>query len=465
MPEYNEFEKHQTLTPAFVDVDDELLSDILDLIHSRSENLLKNILNDLFPADVAHIINRLEIEDGDYLFNLLNIEDGSKVIVELDDAHREHFLETLSQKRISELVEEMTTDDATDIVGELSKEKAEGVLENLEDTDYNELQELLQYGEHTAGGLMQKEFVAVYKNDTVKKAISLVRKAAKENENIYIIYVVDENDVLTGLLSVARLVLFSPNRKIYKVMDPDLISVPPSMDQEEVAQIFKKYDILSLPVVDPQGKILGKITIDDIVDVLEEEHEEDVAKMVGSNVTEIDSRSPMQVAMLRLPWVLLTLSIEFLAGVVVHQFDKTLSQVILLASFMPIISAISGNTGLQSAALIVRGLATGQVNVKRWWDPLSRQMQTTLIIGSVCALVIGVIGSVWGGNWVFGVAVGASMFVAINISGFIGTSVPMISKRMGFDPAMTAGPFETAFQDVIGIAVFLSIATMLLRWL
>lgn len=461
MPENTKLEENQQ-SQTYVDVDDELLSDILDLIHARSENLLKNILNDLYPADIAHLINRIEIEDGDFLFNILSIEDASKVIIELDDAHREHFLETLSQKRITELVGEMQSDDATDIVGELPKEKAEGVLENLETEDYNELQELLQYGEYTAGGIMQKETVTVLKTDTVKKAISLIRKMAKETENIYTIYVLDENEILVGSIPVSKLILYSPNRRIYKVMNADVLSVPPLMDQEEVAQIFKKYDILSLPVVSQQHKLLGHIAIDDIVDVLEEEHKEDVAQLIGSDADEMESRSPVQIAMLRLPWVLLTLLIEFFAGVVVSQFDKTLSQVILLASFMPIISAISGNTGLQSAAIIVRGLATGHVNLKQWWVPLLRQIQTTLIIGSVCAFVIGIVGSLWDGNWVFGVVVGLSMFVSINISGIVGTSTPMISKRLGFDPALTAGPFETAFQDVVGIAIFLSIATSLL---
>ena len=462
MPENTKLEENQQ-SQTYVDVDDELLSDILDLIHARSENLLKNILNDLYPADIAHLINRIEIEDGDFLFNILSIEDASKVIIELDDAHREHFLETLSQKRITELVGEMQSDDATDIVGELPKEKAEGVLENLETEDYNELQELLQYGEYTAGGIMQKETVTVLKTDTVKKAISLIRKMAKETENIYTIYVLDENEILVGSIPVSKLILYSPNRRIYKVMNADVLSVPPLMDQEEVAQIFKKYDILSLPVVSQQHKLLGHIAIDDIVDVLEEEHKEDVAQLIGSDADEMESRSPVQIAMLRLPWVLLTLLIEFFAGVVVSQFDKTLSQVILLASFMPIISAISGNTGLQSAAIIVRGLATGHVNLKQWWVPLLRQIQTTLIIGSVCAFVIGIVGSLWDGNWVFGVVVGLSMFVSINISGIVGTSTPMISKRLGFDPALTAGPFETAFQDVVGIAIFLSIATSLLN--
>jgi magnesium transporter len=248
-------------------------------------------------------------------------------------------------------------------------------------------------------------------------------------------------------------------------MNTDVISVTTDIDQEEVAQIFKKYDIVSLPVTDKAGKLLGRITVDDIVDVLEEEHEEDMARMVGSDAAELERRTPLQVALLRLPWIMITLFIQLLAGLVIHHYDQTLTQVILLASFMPIISAISGNTGLQSATIVVRGLATGHINLNKWWDPILRQLQTTLILGAACGLVIGLIGSFWHGKAVFGFIVGTSMFISINISAFVGTATPLISKRLGFDPALTAGPFETAFQDVIGISIFLSIATLLLQWL
>jgi magnesium transporter len=288
---------------------------------------------------------------------------------------------------------------------------------------------------------------------------------AKDHKNIYNVYVTTDEGFLVGTVPIQSLLLYAPNKRIRKIMKDDVVSVTTDVDQEEVAQIFKKYDIISLPVTDTAGKLLGRITVDDIVDVLEEEHVEDVARMVGSDADELARRSPAQIAWLRLPWVLITLFIELGAGLVIHRFDETLTRVILLASFMPIISAISGNTGLQSAAIVVRGLATGHVDIKRWWDPILRQLQTTLIIGFVCGLVIGLIGAYWDGKVVFGLVVGVSMFISINISGFVGTATPLISKSVGFDPALTAGPFETAFQDVIGIAIFLSIATLLIQWL
>lgn len=448
-----------------IEVDDELVQDIEDIVKSRSEFLLLNILQDLYPADIAHIMNRLDVEESGFVFNLLTSEVGSEVLLDLDDAHREQLLKSLPQQRLNELVDKMDSDDAADIVGELSDEKAEEVLETMDVEDSSQVEELLQYDESTAGGIMAKEVATILAKDTIKKAIREVRRMAKEHKNIYAVYVVDADGMLVGSVPLQELLLYAPNKRIQKIMSREVVSVTTDVDQEEVAQIFKKYDIVSLPVTDKAGKLMGRITVDDIVDVLEEEHEEDVAKMVGSDADELERRSPAQIALLRLPWVLITLFIELGAGFVIHHFDETLSKIILLASFMPIISAISGNTGLQSAAIVVRGIATGHVNLNRWWDPILRQMQTSLIIGSACGLVIGTIGALWYGKTLFGVVVGVSMFISVNISGFVGTVTPMLSKSVGFDPALTAGPFETAFQDVVGITIFLSFATLLLQWL
>ena len=466
MLEQDEYIEEAAQNPReLIEVDDELMEDIEDLVRSKSDFLILNILQDLYPADIAHIMNRLETKEAEYVFKLIPNEVASEVLLDLDDAHREYLLRTMPQPKLTELVGEIDSDDAADILGELSDEKAEVVLETMNVEDSSDVQELLRYDENTAGGIMAKEIAVVNQKDTIKQAIRAVRKLAKEHKNIYHVYVVDDVGVLVGAVSLQELLLYAPNKRMHKLMSTDVISVTTDVDQEEVAQVFKKYDIVSLPVTDKAHKLLGRITVDDIVDVLEEEHEEDVAHLVGSDAEEMEKRSPAKIAMLRLPWVLITLLLEFVAGLVVHHYDKTLSQVILLASFMPVISAISGNKGLQSAAMIVRGLATGHIDINRWWIPVWRQLQTTLIIGSVCGSVIGAIGGLWHGGVLFGLVVGISMFISINISGVVGTSTPMISKRLGFDPAITAGPFETAFQDVVGITIFLTFATLLLRWL
>jgi magnesium transporter len=448
-----------------IEIDDELMDDIRELVRSQASAILLNIVTDLHEADIAEIINRLDADDREFVFNLLEPSVGAAVLLELNVEVRGPLLEPWTSERITSYVDLLASDDAADLIAELPPTVAEKVLRSMPVEDSTDVKELMQYRPDSAGGIMGTEFLSVKMNDTVNQAIREVRAAAKNGTIVYTVYVVDEEGSLVGELPLQSLVLHSPNRRVYKIMEPDVKNISTEVDQEEVAEMFRKYNLIAIPVVDIKGKLVGRISVDDIVDVIEEEHSEDVARMVGSDAEELERRSPAQIALLRLPWVLTTLVIEFAAGMVIHHFDRTLSQVILLASFMPIISAISGNTGLQSAAIIVRAMSTGHVTLDRWWLPLWRQIQTTLIIGAACGIVIGAVGAIWQGVWVFGAVIGASMFVSVNISGVVGTTVPMISKRLGFDPALTAGPFETAFQDVVGISIFLSLATALLEWM
>ncbi len=451
--------------PETIEIDDELMHDIRELIRDRAASLLLNILTDLHASDIAVIINGLDPDDAEYLFSLLDTDSGSAVLRELNPETRAIILEKLPSEKITAYAGLLASDDAADLIAELPPAVAEKVLKALPAKESGDVQELMKYGEDTAGGIMGREFVSVRMNDTVAQAIREVRSNAKKNVVIYTVYVLDDQGALVGSLPLQSLVLHPPGRRVYKIMDAEPKSINTDVDQEEVAAMFRKYDLVTLPVVDAAGNLVGRISIDDIVDVIEEEHAEDVAKLVGSDADEMEKRSPAKIALLRLPWVLITLVLEFGAGVVIHYFDQTLSRVILLASFMPIISAISGNTGLQSAAIVVRAMATGHISLDRWWQPVVRQLQTTLIIGTACGIVLGIVGALWQGKWEFGAVVGVSMLIAINISGFIGTASPMLSKKFGFDPAITAGPFETAFQDVVGITIFLSLSTALLHWI
>lgn len=452
---------------AVIDVDEQLLNDITDLIHSKSDVLLNNILADIYPADIALIINNLDDDEALGLFKILPEVTAADVLLELNDHQRDNILEALTAGQISSLVGEMYSDDATDIIGDLEEERAEDVLDLMTTEDSSDVKELLTYEEHTAGGIMQKEFIDVKVTDTIEEAIKEIQTEATNEEHLYHVWVTDNERRLLGIVSLKDIIisLSTPAKHISEIMNKEVISVDADTDQEEVAKIFQKYDLVSLPVVNKDKKLVGRISIDDIMDIMETEFSEDVAKIVGSDAEELESKSPVQIAMLRLPWVLITLGIELLAGFVIKFYDDTLNKIILLASFMPIISAISGNTGLQAAAITVRALATGHASVSRWWEPVKRSFQTSLIIGSVCGIVIGIIGAIWYGKPLFGFLVGFSMFMSINISGIVGTSIPMVSKHLGFDPAITAGPFETAFQDVVGISLFLSFATFLVKWL
>lgn len=455
---------------SVLDIDNSFLDDITDLIEERSDAALINIITDLYDFDIAVILDNLKKdEDALYLFSLLNIETAGEVILEISDDRREFIAEKLNSEKISHIVSEMHSDDATDFVSELDSEKKDEVLDNLDkidSEDSHEVRELLKYDESTAGGIMGKEYIAVNQSMIVSEAVIEIQEKAEEVDQFYNLWVVDNDNKLVGILSLKRLfiALKHPEKTMGELMNPDVISVEEHMDQEEVAKIFQSYDLVSLPVVNSENKIVGKISIDDIVDVIEEEYSENVARMAGTDAEELEKKSPFQIAKLRLPWLIVTLLIELIAVFVVQAHDEILGKVILLAAFMPIISAISGNTGLQSAAIVVRGLDTGNVNINRWWEPLGRQFKTNLIIGSAVALIVGITGYLLSeaDSFKFAMSVAISMFISINIAGLIGTMSPMLSKRMGFDPAITSGPFETAFQDVIGISIFLTISTFLL---
>jgi magnesium transporter len=310
---------------------------------------------------------------------------------------------------------------------------------------------------------MSPEVVAVHESATVEEAIQHIRKSAPEDK-AFELYVVDDHRHLVGVVPLRRLLMAAPRTRILAVRSEDVVSVSPETDREDVARVVAKYDLVSVPVVDAHHRLIGTIPVDDVVDILGEEASEDIFRIAGSDASELERRSPRQLALLRLPWILTTLLIEMVAALVIHYFDGTLAKVILLAAFMPVIQATSGNTGLQSVTMVVRGLATGHVNLDRWWEPLQRQMQTSSIIGAVCAIVVGTIGGLWHSS-VFGLVVAVSMFVSVNLAGVAGTAIPMISKRLGFDPALTAGPFQTALLDVLGVTIFLGLATALLRWL
>jgi magnesium transporter len=301
---------------------------------------------------------------------------------------------------------------------------------------------------------------------TVAWTLEYLRVAARTVETVTIVYVIDASARLIGVCSIRDLLLARMSAPVEEVMTTDdLVSVSAMTDQQEVARLIGKYDLMAVPVVDDSRRLLGIVTVDDVLDVITEEFNEDIAGLVGSDAAEMDRRTPTQVARLRLPWLLGTMAIELLAGGIIARFGHVLQEVILLASFMPVISAVSGNVGLQAAAIVVRGLDTGHVSLANWANALRRELMTAVTIALIAGSVLAVVATAWSGHVPFGLVVGAAMTCAIVTAGLMGTIIPMLSKRAGFDPATTAGPFETAFQDVIGFSVFLWMAHLLIEWL
>jgi magnesium transporter len=440
-----------------------LLEATQSLLEGDGDARHREAFDQAHAEDLANVLRQLPVADRVRVFRLLGDERAGDVLAKLDNETLLELVQALDEMEVSRILDRMPSDEAADVVEELSTEHAEKILDLMDEEKSEEVQELLEYPEHSAGRLMSPDVVAVRESETVEEAIQHIRKSITE-ERAFELYVVDDHQHLVGVVPLRRLLIADPRTKILAIRDENVVSVDAEMDREEVARIVAKYDLVTVPVVDSQHRLIGVIPVDDVLDIVHEEASEDIFRIAGSDAAELERRSPRQVALMRLPWVLATLLIEMVAGVVIHFFDGTLGKVILLASFMPVIQAISGNTGLQSVTMVVRGLATGQVRLERWWEPLRRQIQTSSIIGAVCGLVVGTIGFFWH-SAAFAFVVAVSMFISVNLSGAAGTAIPMVSKRLGFDPAMTAGPFETAFQDVLGVTIFLSLATALLHWL
>ena len=442
---------------------------------ATAQRELSPLLEGSHPADIAEAMNAISPESAFRVFSVLDNERAAEVLDELDAETARYLLDNNVSDRIADLLDRLPMDDAAEVIAEASPNRQKDLLEQLTaraPEDAAEVRELLSYDPQTAGRLMTDKYLRLTPEMTVDEAFSEIRSASQEVETLNDLYVTEKVSVgtrteekLLGLLSIRQLARARPQETIGAVMIRQPLTVSVDTDQQDVARLIAKYDFLAMPVLDKDGYLAGIVTIDDIIDVLVEEFNEDYMRLSGSDAEELEKKTPFQVAKLRLPWLMATLTIELMASLVIHAFDKTLLKYVLLASFMPVISAISGNTGLQSAAIIIRGLSTGQVQLSQWKTAIVRQIGTTVILGGVCAASLGIIGGIWDGHWAFGLVVFLGMFMSVNIAGIVGTVVPLLSKRAGFDPALTAGPFETAFQDVVGISIFLSLASVMLHLL
>ena len=414
------------------------------------------------PADLADAMRYLGDDEDLAVYRALSAQEAAEVLDEVDASTRRRLVEATEPARLVEQLGHLPADEAADILGPIPPAAREAVLGGL--AAGAEIRELLTYAPDSAGGIMTHGYVDALVDETAADALARF-KARPKVEPIFDLYVLSPAGALQGAVDLHTLLRADPGARLGDLADPHVVRVAPDMDQERVAAVFARYDLTALPVVAAGDRLVGVVTADDVIDVVIQEADEDLAHLSGTDAGELEKKSPAQIAFMRMPWLLATMFIELIAGFMVKVFDHTLAQVLLLASFMPIISAISGNTGLQSAAIIIRGLSTGHVQMAHWRHALVRQVSTTVILAGVCSVTLGIIGALWYGRWTFGALVCTGMFASVNIAGVVGTVIPLVSKRLGFDPALTAGPFETAFQDVIGISIFLGMATALLPYL
>ena len=444
---------------------DELIIKIADLILAKKNSQLKKLINDIHFADMADIINLLNENQGVYLIKLFDSEKTSEILTELDENVREKILKILSVKEIADEIEELDSDDAADILGELSEKRKEEVISEISNNDLaDDLIELLSYKEDSAGGLMAKELVKANENWTVLKCLSEIKKQGENVTRVHSIYVVDDKERLIGRLSLKDLITTPSKKKIKDIYIPKVDSVNVMENGDEVAKIMSKYDLEAIPVIDDQKHLLGRITIDDIVDLIKEEAEEDylIAAGVQGDVEADDSIYELTKA--RLPWLFLGLVGGLGSVFILEGFEEFMGDPDYKALFFftPLIAAMAGNVGVQSSAIIVQGLANDVVKgslLKR----LIKELGLSLINGLILGLLTIIFGLIIDQPIELSLVISLSMLCVIVVAALIGTSVPIILDKKGIDPAIATGPFITTSNDIFGIFLFFYIAKIFLQ--
>ena len=439
------------------------VDDLEALVQSGDDKALRNFLALLQPADMAIIFDRLERDLWPKVIAPLNIAQISDLMEELPDHLRDDLAELLSPEQLTSAFEEMASDDAADVIADLPRQLARKVLAALPTEDRREVETLLKYPEDTAGGLMQIELVSVLERATVDEAVEAIRANAEEVGDLHFVYVVDDDNRLVGSLSLDKLILARSNTPVSNLVDRDFHSVATDVDQEEVAQMFKRYDLITLPVVDDQGTLLGRILHDDAVDVIEEEAEEDILRIAGAEEPElVYTNRIFRIASARLPWLLATVAGGLFSGFLLWQFKVSFPEMLALMTFIPVIAAMCGNVGTQSSTIVVRGFATGRVDFDNLGRFLTRELAIGIIMGIVCGLVVGMTAHLWHGNQMLGWTVGVAMSAAITVSAIMGVLVPVVFRLIKIDPAIAAGPLVTTGNDVIGITIYYLVALFII---
>lgn len=439
----------------------EILDELKQAIEDKAANLLKDRLHDLYAPDIAIIINQLNIEQAAYIYELLDDETAPNVLLELDDDTRENLLATFSSKQIAEQLDNMDSDDAADVISELPEDIQEEVLSHIEDIEQaSDIAELINFEEGTAGSLMAKELVSVYAFETVSQCIEEIRRQADNVDVMYAVYVVDNNEKLIGMLSLKKLIISHPLARIEEIYEPDIQSVRTTTTSEEVSEFMQKYDLVVLPVVDQLGRLVGRITIDDVVDVMRETADENIQRMSGIS-DDVDSNDRLwRLSRARIPWLLVGMCGGIVGSRIIGTYEESIKIHPEMAYFIPLIGAMGGNVGVQSSAIIVQGLANNTLLGDNITPKLIKELGVGLINGLICA------GLIWGyafliEDWRLAATVSSALLTVILCASFLGTFVPLTMNRFKINPALATGPFVTTLNDIIGITIYFLMGRML----
>ncbi|NBQ47061.1 MAG: magnesium transporter [Sphingobacteriia bacterium] len=432
----------------------EFLDSLRDAADEQNATYLEEQLGGLYAPDIASIINQLNVQQAAFIYGLLDDETAPNVLLELDDDKREDLLATFSSKQIAEQLEEMDSDDAADVIAELPEAIQEEVLSHIEDEEQaSDIAELINYDDGTAGSLMAKELVSVYSFETVSQCIEEIRQQADDVDVMYAVYVLDNMDRLIGMLSLKKLIISHPLARVEEIYEPDIQYVKTNTSTEEVAEFMQKYDLVVLPVVDQDGKLVGRITIDDVMDVIKENTEENIQRMSGIT-DDVDSNDRLwRLSRARIPWLLVGLCGGIIGSRIIGTYEDQLKINPEMAFFIPLIGAMGGNVGVQSSAIIVQGLANNTLLGDNIGPKLLKELSVGLINGLICS------GLIWGyafliEDWRLAATVSSALLTVILCASFLGTFVPLTLNRFKINPALATGPFVTTLNDVIGITIY-----------
>lgn len=445
---------------------DLVLASFQRLLRRGAITNLAKMMGRMHPADIAKVIAHLSSpKEKRTVFELVREAKRGQVLSELDAASVQQVLTEVAPAEVAALLRDLPPDDVSDILGLLPDEQAQAILTLMKTEDSTEIAEILKYPKDTAGGIMTTEFFSLPEDATAQEAIRRLQHAT-DAEMVFYIYVTDKDDHLVGVLSLRQLLTVPPTTPLKHIMTTDVISVAVDMDQEEVARQVASYNLLAIPVVEKDNTLVGIITVDDVVDVIREEATEDMLKMAGAAEEDaLMESSSLDASRRRLPWLFTNLIGSLVSGWILWLFRFTIQEVVAVVTFIPVIAAMGGNVGLQSSTLIIRGLATGRIELADVWKVFFREVRIGLILGVACGVLLTAVGWLWHGQWFLGMVVGLSLTIAFLVSTSMATIMPVVLKRAGVDPAVAAGPFVTTANDISGITIYLALSTILLDYL
>ncbi|MGO4887355.1 magnesium transporter [Anaerobacillus sp. MEB173] len=444
---------------------EEYTNNVLQALYNQDGQLFRETFLELHPTDQKEIFLSLGMRERTYIYQYITPSEFAEIFQGLEVNEQKQCVLELEETYAAEMFNNMYADDVAAFLGEIKNIKAEKILSAMDTKDAASVKELLAYSPGTAGAIMTKEFIAIKATDTASDVIEQLREEGPDAETIYYLYVIDMEHVLVGVVSIRDLIIAPSTEIIKNIMSTRVVSVSVTDDQEEVTKMIRKYDFLAAPVITVNGKLVGIITVDDVMDVVEEETEEDFGEISAARGSLDTTISSFTAAKKRAPWIIMLMFLGLITAEVIGQFEETLEAYILLAVFIPLIMDSAGNTGTQALAVVVRGLAVGTVDRSSFGKMLKREFGTGIMLGIMCAITLFIIVPIMHGSFMLAGIVGVSLFLTLSIATMVGATIPLLINKLKIDPAVASGPFITTINDILGLLIYFSIATALLQYI